>query len=138
MTYLNAFIDKVSSQSISDAQALDLIRQLHESVQQPAPAPARGTLVEQQVLAELSGFLVATIHLDQGEIEPERSLADYGFNSISLTEFSQRIGARFPGLRLASSTFMEHPSLAALARHIAPRAALDKKPRPRPPWTSSM
>ncbi|MDR9863551.1 MULTISPECIES: beta-ketoacyl synthase N-terminal-like domain-containing protein [Pseudomonas] len=127
MTYLNAFIDKVSSQSISDAQALDLIRQLHESVQQPAPAPARGTLVEQQVLAELSGFLVATIHLDQGEIEPERSLADYGFNSISLTEFSQRIGARFPGLRLASSTFMEHPSLAALARHIAPRAGLGQE-----------
>ncbi|MGE7955636.1 beta-ketoacyl synthase N-terminal-like domain-containing protein [Pseudomonas sp. NPDC089530] len=130
MPYLNAFIDKVSSQSISDEQALDVIRQLHESVQQPAPVP--GSLSEQQVLAELTGFLAATIHFEHSDIEPERSLADYGFNSISLTEFSQRIAAHFPGLKLAPSTFMEHPSLAALARHIALKAG----PGPAPAATS--
>ncbi|PXX69493.1 Methyltransferase domain-containing protein [Pseudomonas sp. LAMO17WK12:I10] len=131
MPYLNAFIDKVSSQSISDEQALVVIRQLHESVQRPTPA-APGSISEQQVLAELTGFLAATLQLDQGDIEPDRSLADYGFSSISLTEFSQRIGAHFQGLKLAPSTFMEYPSLSALARHIAPRADLGQAPAAAP------
>ncbi|AZE49484.1 Malonyl CoA-acyl carrier protein transacylase [Pseudomonas chlororaphis] len=131
MSYLNAFIDKVSSQSISDEQVLDVIRQLHESVQQPTPV-APGSISEQQVLAELTGFLAATLQLDQGDIEPDRSLADYGFNSISLTEFSQRIGTHFQGLKLAPSTFMEHPSLSALARHIAPKTGLGQAPAATP------
>ncbi|AMS13098.1 hypothetical protein A3218_01720 [Pseudomonas chlororaphis] len=130
MPYLNAFIDKVSSQSISDEQALEMIRQLHESVQQPAPT--QGALPEQQVLAELTGFLAATIHFERSDIEPDRSLADYGFNSISLTEFSQRIAAHFPGLKLAPSTFMEHPSLSALARHIALKAGPGPAPAAAP------
>jgi len=124
MPYLNAFIDKVSSQNISEAQALEVIKQLHESVHRHTPAPGVGAVSEQRVLAQLTDLLCATIHLDPSDIEPQRSLADYGFNSISLTEFSQRIAEHFPGVKLAPSTFMEHPSLAALARHIAPEAGL--------------
>lgn len=120
MTYLNAFIDKVSSRSISEAQAVDVIKQLHESVQQP-PVQATPVGNEQQVLTDLSGFLAATLHVDQSDIEAARSLADYGFNSISLTDFSQRITAHFGGLKLAPSTFMEYPSLASLARYITSR-----------------
>jgi acyl transferase domain-containing protein len=128
MPYLNAFIDKVSSQSISEAQALDVIRQLHGSVHQPAPTQVQGSVTEQQVLADLSGFLLATLQLEQNDIEPDRSLADYGFNSISLMEFSERIATHFQGLKLAPSTFMEHSSLSALARHIAPKVSLGQVP----------
>ncbi|WP_404939733.1 beta-ketoacyl synthase N-terminal-like domain-containing protein [Pseudomonas sp. JDS08PS003] len=128
MPYLNAFIDKVSSQSISEAQALDVIRQLHGAVHQPVAAQAPGSVSEAQVLAELIGFLATTLHLDRSDIDPQRDLADYGFSSISLMEFSQRIASHFRGLHLAPSTFMEHASLAALALHIAPRVSLEAVP----------
>ncbi|MGY2288361.1 beta-ketoacyl synthase N-terminal-like domain-containing protein [Pseudomonas sp. SDO528_S397] len=126
MTYLNTFIEKVYSQSISEAEALDVIKQLHESVQQPAPEPANTG--EQHVLADLGGLLAATIGLDPADVEADRSLADYGFSSISLTEFSQRIAAHFQGLKLAPSFFMEHPTLSALARHIAPKVSAGQAP----------
>jgi acyl transferase domain-containing protein/NAD(P)-dependent dehydrogenase (short-subunit alcohol dehydrogenase family)/acyl carrier protein len=82
-----------------------------------------------------------------GEVSATANLADLGFDSISLAEFS-RVLSRFYALEISPSVFFSYPTLRSLAAHLAstyrsaldafyrqnegPRASLDVIPAPQP------
>ncbi|MCG1041033.1 methyltransferase domain-containing protein, partial [Mycetohabitans sp. B8] len=116
-TELDSFIQQVRGEKLSEADALDVIRDLHHAMRaSDAPGGVSDTS-STDILGELAGFLCETIGCVADEVDPHRALADYGFNSISLTDFSKRIATRY-AVTLGPAAFLEHPSLAALADHV--------------------
>ncbi|MEX3547626.1 MAG: SDR family NAD(P)-dependent oxidoreductase [Burkholderia sp.] len=65
-------------------------------------------------LRQMVGELLK-LELDQIDIEDD--LSDYGFDSITLTSFSNRINKQF-GLDLIPTIFFEYPDIAGLAGHL--------------------
>ncbi|WP_323122871.1 beta-ketoacyl synthase N-terminal-like domain-containing protein [Burkholderia alba] len=125
---LHAFVEQARSDAVPDAALLSMMRELHHAVQaEHAPAapnaPAAAAPLDTAAVVEtLAGLLSATVGYPVDALEADRSFADYGFNSISLMEFSQRIAVRFP-LTLGPGVFLEHPSLSRLGRHLAGQLA---------------
>ncbi|WP_342374835.1 SDR family NAD(P)-dependent oxidoreductase [Myxococcus stipitatus] len=72
----------------------------------------------------------AVLALQPEELTFEGNLGDFGFDSISLKTLSGRLSARF-GVSLATAQFYAHPTLNALATHLATmvRPASPEAPR---------
>lgn len=132
---LNAFVEQVRNGALSETAELAMIRGLHRAVQAgslPAAQQAHAVSGVSDVIDSLAELLRDTIGCQADEIDADRGFADYGFNSVSLTEFSQRIAARF-ALNLSPGAFLEHPSLGKLGTHLAarlPGAARDEQAPP--------
>ncbi|AXE29472.1 hypothetical protein DK842_05885 [Chromobacterium phragmitis] len=114
---LNVFVEQVRGEALSESAALKRIRELHRAVDS-SEEPEAGNAAE--VMDALSCMLRETIGCEAGDVDPERSFADYGFNSIALTEFSKRITARY-ALKPGPAVFLEHPSLVRLSGYLAAR-----------------
>jgi polyketide synthase PksL len=66
--------------------------------------------------------------VDVEEIDPEVPLNEFGFDSITLTDFATSMGDEF-GLALSPTVLFEHPTIDALAGYLAdeyPQVFLDK------------
>ncbi|MEW6737278.1 MAG: SDR family NAD(P)-dependent oxidoreductase, partial [Acidobacteriota bacterium] len=59
-------------------------------------------------------MMAQILKLDPEEIQAENSLSEYGFDSISLTEFSHKITDAYEFMRLEPSVFLDHPTLEDL------------------------
>jgi len=76
---------------------------------------------DQEALAELQRRLLrevsAQLKIDEAELDPDSDFSEYGFDSISLTEFANRIN-QATGLALLPTIFFEHQSITALSKHL--------------------
>lgn len=67
----------------------------------------------------LAGMAAELLRVDPGEVELEKNLSEYGFDSITLTGFSTALSRQFGFIKLAPSTFLEHPTLGALVGFLS-------------------
>ncbi|MEU5599864.1 acyl carrier protein [Streptomyces sp. NPDC020298] len=89
-----------------------------------APTGAPG-----DVLLELTGVLAGVLHVEPDRIDPEQPFQILGLDSMLTVEFVTVVNTHF-GTRLAAAVLYDHPTPAALARHVSAQRAGDG---PRPP-----
>jgi acyl transferase domain-containing protein/thioesterase domain-containing protein/acyl carrier protein len=70
------------------------------------------------ITRSLQALAAEVLGLEIAEIDPVEPLAEYGFDSISLTGFAARINKLFSFVQLDSAVFLEHSSLNELTRYL--------------------
>ncbi|AGP33713.1 SDR family NAD(P)-dependent oxidoreductase [Sorangium cellulosum] len=81
-----------------------------------APAPDADSRMA-AVGRELLDVAAQLLKQDASEMDIETELNEYGFESISLIEFTNSINRRY-GVELMPTAFFEHRTFGALARHL--------------------
>ncbi len=69
------------------------------------------------VQREIVAFAAQVAGLEAQKINAEKSLTDYGFDSLTFASLAQKLSARF-GLSLSPALFFEFPSASRLAAHL--------------------
>jgi acyl transferase domain-containing protein len=86
----------------------------------PADIPPPGDAQHRRdVEAELKSIAGEVLKLAPERIVSEAILADFGFDSITLQLYANRIAARWQ-IAVAPTVFFSHPTIAALAEHFVP------------------
>ena len=84
--------------------------------------PAKPTLslvgLEDKLLPALIAAAAAQLKVSASDLADDEDLTEYGFDSIGFTQFTNALNDRF-ALELTPVVFFEHPTLAALASHLA-------------------
>ncbi|MGP3976833.1 SDR family NAD(P)-dependent oxidoreductase [Streptomyces sp. 8N114] len=95
-----------------------------QSPAQTAPAPAAEALAEpsgpgEPELWTLIRSQTAAVlgHVDPGAVQADRSFKELGSDSVTAVEISRRL-SRATGLRLPTTLLFDHPTPAALVRHL--------------------
>lgn len=68
--------------------------------------------------AQLGEVVASQLKLRVADLDGDSEFSEYGFDSISLTEFANALNARY-GLELMPTAFFAHPTLSRLAAHLA-------------------
>ncbi len=89
----------------------------------PASVPARTSTADTHSLRDkirqlLSESISALLKVRLEDIDPDAEFNDYGFESVSLTQFGNRLNQAF-GTRIAPTLFFEYPTLNSFAGHLA-------------------
>jgi amino acid adenylation domain-containing protein len=74
--------------------------------------------LERKILSTLSELVSAQLKVSVADLTPDAELSEYGFDSISFTQFANALNDRF-SLSLTPTVFFEHPTLGELAAHFA-------------------
>jgi polyketide synthase PksN len=97
-----------------------------EAAATPAPAqPEAGAAaggdtgeLPQRILRVLKQGVSALLKVRLEAIDGEAELSEFGFDSVTLTDFGNELNRDY-GIALAPTIFFEHPTLNALAQHLA-------------------
>ncbi|WP_029002383.1 non-ribosomal peptide synthetase [Azorhizobium doebereinerae] len=117
-------------------------------VAEPTPAVAiDGDLLRHRTLAALIGLVSTQLKVAPEDLAADMELSEYGFDSISFTQFANALNERFD-LALTPTVFFEYPTLGDLAGHFStahaarfaerlgvvatPAAAAPARPQPAP------
>ncbi|HTH50223.1 MAG TPA: SDR family oxidoreductase, partial [Candidatus Limnocylindria bacterium] len=97
-------------------------RRSEASLPHPAPQPAVARVsgsesLEQQVARDLREQAGALLKISSSELDSRTNFADFGFDSISLEQWS-RVLSRQYGLSVMPGDFFAHPTLEKLTRHL--------------------
>ncbi|AJQ95776.1 SDR family NAD(P)-dependent oxidoreductase [Gynuella sunshinyii] len=76
--------------------------------------------VAQQLLQRLFDHTNELLELPEGVLEADEDLSSYGFDSISLSDFADRLNAEFD-LGISPVLFFDHPTLSGLASALLER-----------------
>nr|CAM74192.1 Beta-ketoacyl synthase [Magnetospirillum gryphiswaldense MSR-1] len=83
------------------------------------PKPAQVLVgLEDNLLPALIAAAAAQLKVSASDLADDEDLTEYGFDSIGFTQFTNALNDRF-ALELTPVVFFEHPTLAALAGHLA-------------------
>jgi amino acid adenylation domain-containing protein len=82
-----------------------------------APGMDPGEL-ERRILTALILSVCNQLKVSPDDLAPDIELSEYGFDSISFTQFANELNQRFD-LEIQPMLFFEHPTLAALSAHLA-------------------
>jgi hypothetical protein len=88
------------------------------ALQQATPADRRRLLE-----AHLIDQMAQVLRIDRGQIDPQLPLSAIGFESLLALEYRNRLEASL-GLTLPATLVWGHPTIAALAPHLAERMGL--------------
>jgi acyl carrier protein len=91
---------------------------MRAALQAAAPAERRGVME-----AHLSDVLSQVLRIERDQIDPQRPLSSIGFDSLMALEYRNRLEASL-GLTLPATLVWGHPTIAALAPHLAERMGL--------------
>ena len=116
----------VNAAPITDSRASSQL--LAEPTRNPRPAKAQAaaavgtnpSLVREKLRAALVNQIAAQLHVKQEDIELSAEFSEFGFDSISLTEFSNSLNQVY-GLQLNPTIFFEYPTVATLVDHLVSR-----------------
>ncbi|CAG7645166.1 SDR family NAD(P)-dependent oxidoreductase [Actinacidiphila bryophytorum] len=99
----------------------DRLRALLAAPARPATARPHtqrtGSTPRLELRSELADLAAALLRVRPAEIDADTELHDYGFDSITLTEFTNRINARY-SIDLTPPVLFEHSTLGRLAAHL--------------------
>lgn len=73
---------------------------------------------EAALRAWLINTLAKRLRADPAHIDPEASLADFGMDSLMAIRVTGDL-EKYLGIQLEATLLWEHPSIAALVRHLA-------------------
>ncbi len=112
-------------EALREAGAPPLLRDLLDTQAAPAPEPApdaaapemppedRRAWLRDRIASECAGLLSLP-----GPIDPKRPLQEYGLDSLGSLELRNRL-SRLAGAALPATLLFNHPSIAAIAEHLA-------------------
>ncbi|UAW64836.1 SDR family NAD(P)-dependent oxidoreductase [Mycoavidus sp. HKI] len=83
-----------------------------------ADGPAAVDELQSQIEHGLTGLISAQLKIAREELERDTSLSEFGFDSITLTEFGNALHQKY-GLTLSPTIFFEYSTIAALAGYLA-------------------
>ncbi len=98
---------------------------LRRGAAEATEATTVSAVLENQVLC----CVAASLEIPPDKLEAERSLADYGADSILGVQLVRDLNRRF-GVELKPTTLFSHPSVRAVALHLATRHAVTAGPAP--------
>jgi thioesterase domain-containing protein/NAD(P)-dependent dehydrogenase (short-subunit alcohol dehydrogenase family)/acyl carrier protein len=85
--------------------------------QESATVNGDKSALELRLQHELSDMVINQLKLPASVLQPDKEFREYGFDSISLTEFVNQLNARY-GLQLMPTIFFEHSTLASLSAYL--------------------
>ncbi len=106
-----------------------------DASEQPAVSPGKG--LSALLLRALAATVSSLIKVKPEDIDGDTSLSEYGFDSISLTEFSNALNQQYR-LDLTPTIFFEYPTLDGLASYLAREHAAALEPQLARPEPSAM
>lgn len=80
-------------------------------------AELKGLTLKQCVSWDLAEQTHLLLQIPRNELDANMGLAEYGFDSVSLTEFAQRLSIHY-GIEVTPSLFFSFPSLGQLADYL--------------------
>ncbi|MGY4743247.1 amino acid adenylation domain-containing protein [Streptomyces sp. ATMOS53] len=92
----------------------------------PTPPPAPGTAAADEAAERLRGLVEGVLKLEE-RIDPDRPLADYGFDSLSGMKIVSAVDEAF-GVTVPLGDFFERPTLRELSAHLTATWLADVAP----------
>jgi polyketide synthase PksN len=91
-------------------------------------AESNGGDLEDNVRSALVEIIGAQLNIERRKVRLGANLADFGFDSISLAEFAERLNAQF-GLKITPAVFFGHSTIERLVRYFLAehRPALERR-----------
>lgn len=87
--------------------------------QQNQPTSMDTVSVEEYVTTALGSMMASILRMDETELDLDKNLSEYGFDSITLTSFAGKIREQFEFVQLSPMLFIDHPNIASLVDYFA-------------------
>lgn len=67
---------------------------------------------------QMNQIITRLVRCEPSEVDHDRNLSSYGFDSITLTSFATEVASIYPFIRLEPATFLENPTLTSLINFL--------------------
>ncbi|MCC9263789.1 SDR family NAD(P)-dependent oxidoreductase [Bacillus velezensis] len=100
-------------------------KRIRKNLMPEAPEPSRSIHVSRKthvhlpnkVQAELKHMISGILKVKEEEIDAESEMRDYGFDSVSFTQFANELNKMY-GLELTPAVFFEYPTVFSFAQYL--------------------